>query len=47
MPFQFPISRVYSFEKDKGIGFGSFYYGCAPPLFISIKISNSSPWPQN
>jgi hypothetical protein len=24
MPSQFPISSPYPFEKDKGIGFGSF-----------------------
>jgi hypothetical protein len=28
MPSQFPISSPYPFEKDKGIGFGSFYCGC-------------------
>jgi hypothetical protein len=27
MPSQFPISNPYPFEKDKGDGLGSFYYG--------------------
>jgi hypothetical protein len=27
MPSQFPISSPYFFERNKGVGCGSFYYG--------------------
>jgi hypothetical protein len=30
MQFQFPISSPYPFERNKGIGCGSFYYGHTP-----------------
>jgi hypothetical protein len=28
MPFQFPISSPCPFERNKGVGCGSFYCGC-------------------
>jgi hypothetical protein len=34
MSSQFPISSPYLFEKDKGVGFGSFYCGCTLTLLL-------------
>jgi hypothetical protein len=35
MPSQFPISNPYLFEKDKGVGFGSFYCGHAHLIYAN------------
>jgi hypothetical protein len=37
MPFQLPISSPYPFEKDKGIGFGSFYCGCTQIFYLMCQ----------
>jgi hypothetical protein len=41
MPFQFPISSPYLFEKDKGVGFGSLYYGCTQKLLEYFPLMQS------
>jgi hypothetical protein len=40
MPSQFPISNPYLFEKNKGVGCGSFYYGCTLMLVKKIAWRN-------
>jgi hypothetical protein len=35
MPSQFPILSPYSFERNKTVGCGSFYYGCT---FIELLL---------
>jgi len=34
MPSQFPISSPCPFERDKGVGCGSFYFGRTPSIFV-------------
>jgi hypothetical protein len=41
MPFQFSISNPYHFERNKGVGCGSLYYGLA----FQAKFQPLTPFP--